>query len=804
MGNSALDQTVQVLLQTGGQQDLDQMRLVVEALNAKLIAIAASGRTAGQGIDAIAASMKGVATQLVAMTKLEEGLTKVRNEQADAALKLAEQKEKALKKEAEATQAMLDKIADEREKALAKEESDEIAAAAASLARQKKLAMEEYDARASLADQKKKALDKEESDEIAAAAASLAAQKRAYLQNAADRVTLRDTTKAILDKETADQDKASDDQIARIKKWAVEKDRIRAADLVREEATIAAYGSLQSKAAGDAILNAQQAAQAKITADNYVAAVATGNASKIAAAQRQVQQGLDATGKSGQGAARGFLELSRAVEDFTVAGPLGALNNIPGIIQSFAQELKLSTALVAGLTAGVSILATGAYIIYTHWGSITSEMRKYQGLVETSVEAQERLEKATHRTALEEAELLNLTERKSKADAQAALKSEAEQSKEKAVDEVVAEFGGQKHIVDMMVATMPEKLTQTSTDVQRAKKELDERKEWLLAEQGRLKGRALTDDEKDKFLEDASQNDWITGTGTPTKKYNEAMRNSAKDFLARAGTDKDSGRLRELRDIANKRPELFGQLGSALNDVTPEGQEEIRKFMKQGDDITDERAINKNRQKALDDKATAAKHAATEAARLAKVESPDEDYDILVASNASWKNFKSIRDAKNKEAGKATADARREATAAETAHRLNLRAMNAEQRQLHTQAMHQAEAYRKPLQIGAIQGASMDDQADAVRQELFSRGQNPDLAPHIVQAAHDDLTRRQAHVMSQAAGNDALLANNQAMIATLIQNIMGQHEQTAQSAKQTGAILQRQGRQQATGQVMGR
>ena len=97
-------------------------------------------------------------------------------------------------------------------------------------------------------------------------------------------------------------------------------------------------------------------------------------ASAAAAAGQRVLAGLpvsmDATQKASGGAARGVLELSRAFEDFTTGGPLGALNNIPGIFQSIGQAAGLGAPQVALLTAGVSGLATAAYIAYTHWDSL--------------------------------------------------------------------------------------------------------------------------------------------------------------------------------------------------------------------------------------------------------------------------------------------------------------------------------------------------------------------------------------------------------------------------------------------------
>lgn len=68
----------------------------------------------------------------------------------------------------------------------------------------------------------------------------------------------------------------------------------------------------------------------------------------------------------GRGAALAVLELSRGLEDLSTGGFLGILNNIPGIIMGIGQSANLSGPMVSGLTAGISGLATGFYVLYTH------------------------------------------------------------------------------------------------------------------------------------------------------------------------------------------------------------------------------------------------------------------------------------------------------------------------------------------------------------------------------------------------------------------------------------------------------
>jgi hypothetical protein len=67
---------------------------------------------------------------------------------------------------------------------------------------------------------------------------------------------------------------------------------------------------------------------------------------------------------------RMFLELSRGVEDFAVAGPIGALNNIPTLFYNMAQSMGMPAASIAGLVAKVSGLGTAIYVLYKQWGNL--------------------------------------------------------------------------------------------------------------------------------------------------------------------------------------------------------------------------------------------------------------------------------------------------------------------------------------------------------------------------------------------------------------------------------------------------
>lgn len=115
---------------------------------------------------------------------------------------------------------------------------------------------------------------------------------------------------------------------------------------------------------------ATRATREQVQALKDMGIIADTTTPKIKKAGDASQKTGDQGQKAGQAAARGFLELSRAVEDFAVAGPLGALNNMPGIADSIGRSFSLSAGAVAGITAGVSALATISYVVYQNWDRI--------------------------------------------------------------------------------------------------------------------------------------------------------------------------------------------------------------------------------------------------------------------------------------------------------------------------------------------------------------------------------------------------------------------------------------------------
>ncbi len=144
---------------------------------------------------------------------------------------------------------------------------------------------------------------------------------------------------------------------------------------------------------------------------------------------------------------RAFLEFSRGVEDFTTGGPLGVLNNLPGIFSAGGQAAGLSAAQIAGLTSGVSLLATGAYILYQNWDRIAKLWGEHK--TETEAEEMERLEKATSKTADQTKRLADLKDKErdkkdtaNEIERLEKLKTDAEKGAGEGVTKTVAAVGG--------------------------------------------------------------------------------------------------------------------------------------------------------------------------------------------------------------------------------------------------------------------------------------------------------------------------------------------------------------------------
>lgn len=172
--------------------------------------------------------------------------------------------------------------------------------------------------------------------------------------------------------------------------------------------------------------------------------------------------------RSARGTTQAVLEVSRGLEDFATGGFVGILNNIPGAIQGIGQAAGLSTLAVGGLTAGISVLATGAFVLWKNWDQVqelfglgiprpildtTEELKRK---LKEAKDVTEDLGKKTNLTLAELNQYKDATgkvkeynaELKRRADLEDILsgKSKAERERASGFKEAVAETGGEEAV----------------------------------------------------------------------------------------------------------------------------------------------------------------------------------------------------------------------------------------------------------------------------------------------------------------------------------------------------------------------
>ena len=147
-------------------------------------------------------------------------------------------------------------------------------------------------------------------------------------------------------------------------------------------------------------------------------------------ASQQAQLGTNAL-------SRAALEFSRGMEDFTTAGPIGALNNIPTMffnigraIQSINPELGLTMGHINAFTTAVSLLATAIYAVYKNWDLFMDVLGETQ--IKHAADEIDRLNKLKDKTIAQETELLRLKQLQS--DAERATKAASEEQQERLAD----------------------------------------------------------------------------------------------------------------------------------------------------------------------------------------------------------------------------------------------------------------------------------------------------------------------------------------------------------------------------------
>ena len=132
------------------------------------------------------------------------------------------------------------------------------------------------------------------------------------------------------------------------------------AELAKFQAQVQAGGPITAK---------QVAEAAQLTA-------AVDKATEAFAAAQRVIAGLpaklQASGNAMRGATDAALQLSRGIEDLATGGPIGILNNLPGIARGIGTAFGAAAPQIAIAEAAVGAAGTAAYLLYQNFDKIRS------------------------------------------------------------------------------------------------------------------------------------------------------------------------------------------------------------------------------------------------------------------------------------------------------------------------------------------------------------------------------------------------------------------------------------------------
>lgn len=168
-------------------------------------------------------------------------------------------------------------------------------------------------------------------------------------------------------------------------------------------------------------------------------------------------------GMSGGALSRAAIDISRGVEDFAVAGPLGVLNNVPGIVANIGQAAKLSAGQIAALTTGFSLAATAAYVLYQNADKLVDLLPQLAkdafGMTGTKTEAEAMalLGEKTHKTAEDQKRLNEYKQESQRIDAMMELKSKTEKAVAAGVQDVIAEADSEAVLAAIIKGRMKDK-----------------------------------------------------------------------------------------------------------------------------------------------------------------------------------------------------------------------------------------------------------------------------------------------------------------------------------------------------------
>jgi hypothetical protein len=83
---------------------------------------------------------------------------------------------------------------------------------------------------------------------------------------------------------------------------------------------------------------------------------------------------LQDTSQQAAAAGRAFLEFGRAAEDFSTAGFLGVINNIPTMLGNIGTAAGLTAKSISVLTGGIAVAGAAAYTLYNNWDWVLKQL----------------------------------------------------------------------------------------------------------------------------------------------------------------------------------------------------------------------------------------------------------------------------------------------------------------------------------------------------------------------------------------------------------------------------------------------
>ena len=322
----------------------------------------------------------------------------------------------------------------------------------------------------------------------------------------------------------------------------------------------------------------------KLTADLRQAAEAAAAANRVLAGQPAA---LNATANSAKGATRAVLEFSRAFEDFSVAGPLGALNNVPGVFGGIARSAGLAAPQVAAVEAAASLLATTGYLVYQNWGRVKHlfDDPLSPRLLEGIKDVEAALKSLTDRPWKTTLDVQDMTIAKDQLDELNRAKrgyegldaqTEEEKGRGELVSRSIIEGGGRKAVTEAAIAaTIGESPAGfNSPETRKAIQEVE--KLEGAAKRARAKGN------EDAALELEGQASEARRVGNIDQAIAHQNRRTAVERQIGLAAQGDPAQVRWLADLHENNRDKFraygvkGSFGQAIGEATPEGQAHVK------------------------------------------------------------------------------------------------------------------------------------------------------------------------------------------------------------------------------------